>query len=517
MTEPHPGQPPPAAVDVLRGTERLAASMTDALSTQVCVLDDAGRIVAVNSAWLACTSENPVVAPLAHRGQIGADYLAVCDAATGSHAADAAAFAAGIRAVMAGERTEHSQEYDCHAPDRQRWCVGRVTGVSGPDPMRLVVTHEDVTERKQAECAVRRSREDLEARVEERTAELAAVNASLREEIAERATAEQALERYRALAQHSRDIMLFIRHADGRIIEANDAAMLAYGRARDELLALTIYDLRAAGTYVTLAGQMNTASATGLLFETYHRRHDGTPFPVEVSSRGLTIGPDRVLLSIVRDVTERKQAAEALFRSEQMLQLVLDHIPQGVFWKGLDLRYLGCNKTTAAQAGLSNPGAIVGKNDFDLPWRSLAEHYRAVDQSVIDSGQPRVDFEETIPEADGSVRWVRTSKVPLRDQSGQAIALLGTYEDITERKHAEAERERLIADLNDALAKVKTLRGFIPICAACKKVRDDAGYWQAVEVYVRDRTEATFSHGMCPDCMARLYPEIEGGTSHGSS
>jgi hypothetical protein len=78
-------------------------------------------------------------------------------------------------------------------------------------------------------------------------------------------------------------------------------------------------------------------------------------------------------------------------------------------------------------------------------------------------------------------------------------------EDISERRRAGEERERMIDELKEALANVKTLRGLIPICASCKKIRDDKGFWSQVEVYVRDRSEAEFSHGMCPDCIKRLY------------
>jgi hypothetical protein len=81
------------------------------------------------------------------------------------------------------------------------------------------------------------------------------------------------------------------------------------------------------------------------------------------------------------------------------------------------------------------------------------------------------------------------------------------FEDVTERRQLELERERLIGELREALAKVKLLSGFIPICASCKKIRDDAGYWQQIEVYIRDHSEAQFSHGICPDCGKRLYGE----------
>lgn len=71
----------------------------------------------------------------------------------------------------------------------------------------------------------------------------------------------------------------------------------------------------------------------------------------------------------------------------------------------------------------------------------------------------------------------------------------------------EAERERLIAELQEALAKIKTLRGLIPMCANCKKIRDDKGYWEAVETYIEERSQAEFSHGICPECLKKLYPE----------
>lgn len=76
------------------------------------------------------------------------------------------------------------------------------------------------------------------------------------------------------------------------------------------------------------------------------------------------------------------------------------------------------------------------------------------------------------------------------------------------RKRAEAERDKLIAELTEALASVKTLRGLLPICAACKKVRDDKGYWNQIEAYLGSHSEASFSHAICPDCAKRLYPDL---------
>jgi predicted RNase H-related nuclease YkuK (DUF458 family) len=81
-----------------------------------------------------------------------------------------------------------------------------------------------------------------------------------------------------------------------------------------------------------------------------------------------------------------------------------------------------------------------------------------------------------------------------------------TYWDITKEEHAEEEREKLILELQKALSEVKTLSGLLPICASCKKIRNDKGYWEQMEVYMRDRSGAEFSHGICPECAEKLYP-----------
>lgn len=97
---------------------------------------------------------------------------------------------------------------------------------------------------------------------------------------------------------------------------------------------------------------------------------------------------------------------------------------------------------------------------------------------------------------------------PIKDSAGHVIGASSIAYDITERKKAETEKIELIAHLNDTLSKVKTLSGLLPICAQCKKIRDDRGYWQRLEHYVREHSGAEFSHSICPDCMVLLYPEF---------
>ncbi|MGA2500367.1 MAG: PAS domain S-box protein [Tepidisphaeraceae bacterium] len=131
-------------------------------------------------------------------------------------------------------------------------------------------------------------------------------------DITGRKQAEAMLRRYEVLAAQSRDIILFIGRDNGRVLEANAAAIKAYGRSREELLALTIHQVRAAETQKLTTAQLEEADMHGILFETVHQRRDGSTFPVEVSSRGATIDGSRILVSVVRDITERKRAEGAL-------------------------------------------------------------------------------------------------------------------------------------------------------------------------------------------------------------
>jgi len=95
-----------------------------------------------------------------------------------------------------------------------------------------------------------------------------------------------------------------------------------------------------------------------------------------------------------------------------------------------------------------------------------------------------------------------------RDDDGAVIGAIESIRDISDRKRQEKEREKLIQELQEALSEVRKLSGMLPICASCKKIRDDKGYWQQVEAYITQHSEAEFSHGICPDCAKKLYPEF---------
>jgi PAS domain S-box-containing protein len=152
------------------------------------------------------------------------------------------------------------------------------------------------------------------------------------------------------------------------------------------------------------------------------------------------------MLEIVRPcLRQSTQSASSHQRAEEMLRLVLDTIPQYIFWKDRESVYLGCNRNFARVAGVDPPEAIIGETDFELPWRrGEAEFFRTVDQRVMANDRAEVHIIEPQRQADGRHAWLDTSKVPIHDEHGSVVGILGAFEDITARIRREREQETLL-------------------------------------------------------------------------
>jgi PAS domain S-box-containing protein len=116
-------------------------------------------------------------------------------------------------------------------------------------------------------------------------------------------------------------------------------------------------------------------------------------------------------------------------------------------------------------------------------------------------------FTQEFLHADGSIYLMDLTATVI--PWGKEKAILANFRDITERVEAEQEREKLIVELKEAMDNIKTLKGLMPICSSCKKIRDDKGYWHQVESYIRDHTDAEFTHGLCPDCAKKYFAELD--------
>jgi PAS domain S-box-containing protein len=208
---------------------------------------------------------------------------------------------------------------------------------------------------------------------------------------------------------------------------------------------------------------------------------------------------------IARDITPLIQATGELRQARDFLDEIVNTIADPVFVKDQEHRYILVNDAFCVFTGQSR-AATLGRSDLDMFPQGQAEFFIERDLAVMKTGQEDVS-ENEVAVAQGAQRVVVTKKTLYQNRLGQKY-IVGVIRDITERKKQEREREEMISRLQDALANIKTLRGLIPVCATCKKIRNDRGYWQQVDDYVREHSDAVISHGLCHECAVRLYPEV---------
>jgi len=194
--------------------------------------------------------------------------------------------------------------------------------------------------------------------------------------------------------------------------------------------------------------------------ETVIRCNHGESRTAILSTAPLGPGFNTLQLVILTDITEQTAGKRASEDAHRLLQSVIDTIPMRVFWKDHESRYLGCNTLFARDGGKETPLELIGKDDFALTWRDQAALYRADDKAVMDSGVPKIAFEEPQTTPEGNRIWLHTSKVPLRNAADEVMGILGIYDDITELKtkseslQQAEERYRMIFDASPVALSV---------------------------------------------------------------
>ncbi len=310
--------------------------------------------------------------------------------------------------------------------------------------------------------------------------------------------AELAQLRYQLILQYARDAILLVK-PDGQIIEGNATAQTLYGYTREELLKLNIYALRPHEAPAVVQSHMAAVRASGILFEALHRRKDGSLVPVEVSAQGVQIAGEEMLLSLIRDISMRKQADAALLASEQRLTQ-LATVTGEFIWE-VDQAGVYTFTSTACEALLGYaPEDLVGKLHFyDLFPEAQRAKVRQQAFAVMAQQKKFRDFPNQVQTRQGQVLEMLTSGAPRLDAQGVCVGYYGSDRDVTAQKQAEAALQQLAERLN--LATHAAHLGVWDL-----DVQQNHLYWDE-EMYVLYGRRAADFQPTYADWRAALHPE----------
>ena len=287
---------------------------------------------------------------------------------------------------------------------------------------------------------------------------------------------------------------------DGRFLKVNSALCRMVGYSEPELIATSLAGLTHPDdrqTDVELAKQLFYGEIPFYQIPKRYVKNSGEIIWVDLTRSKIrdSAGTPLYALVMIEDITERRRADEALRVSEERFRVALKNAPVTVFNQDHRLRYIWINSAVMAWAAED----YFGRTDAEIVGGEEGARLMAIKQEVLQRGiGTRTETAVTFM---GETRHFDLTVEPLRDAQGVVVGVTCAAIDVTALKQAVAEREVLIGDLKEALARVKMLSGLLPICAWCKKIRDEQGAWSPLETYISLHSEADFTHGMCPDCL----------------
>jgi len=235
-------------------------------------------------------------------------------------------------------------------------------------------------------------------------------------------------------------------HEKGYIKEVNTAFTQITGYQPDEVSEQYLFNIFSSETKAVSV--INMQLGYDKTYEGTLTRKDGVEVPIEIHGRVVRFEEQRIRIFAIRDITTQKATQNDLQKSKDVLQKIIDALPQSVFWKDRNSVFLGCNRRFLKLVGLDNLGDVIGKTDHDL-WKNKddADYYVSVDKKVMDNNLPELDALQTRIQPNGQFSWIRVSKVPFHDTEGNVIGVIGTYQDVTDQKKNEenilASKERL--------------------------------------------------------------------------
>jgi PAS domain S-box-containing protein len=332
-------------------------------------------------------------------------------------------------------------------------------------------------------------------------------------DIAERKRAEEAIreseEKFRKVAEQSPN-MIFI-NKQGRIVYVNNKCETIMGYKREEFYSsnFNFLDL-IAPEHIQIIKENFEVHNKGEEVEPHEYvivTKNGDRIDVIINTRLIKYDGVPSILGIVTDITDRKKAEKVLQKSQRDLVKAQQIAKVGswewdvksekVYWSDEMYRIYGVENGTEPSNDLVRE--LIYPEDSGIFEKAMKD--------LLDNKPPEY-IEYRIIKPGGEIAYVQVTAEAQHNDNGDAVRLIGTVQDITERKRSEELREKLIADLQKAANEIKTLSGLIPICASCKKIRDDKGYWEQIETYIMEHSDAEFSHGLCPECSKKLYPDL---------
>jgi len=313
---------------------------------------------------------------------------------------------------------------------------------------------------------------------------------------------------FHALIQNSSDIMTIL-SIDGTVLFESPSVNRVLGYDQNELIGRNTFEMihpedlqRVRNAFDEVARHRNLTLSADFRF--LHK--DGSWRVLSATGSNQLDNP--LITGIVvnsRDVTERKQIEEKLRQSEERFRRIFEDGPLGMIIVTPNYRLLKANKAFCEMLKYTEE-ELVGRSMQELTHPEDREKSAEASQRALTGETPLFHMEKRYIKKNQESLWVELIATTIHDQEGKVLYALGMVEDISERKVAEQEREQLISQLKEALAKIRTLRGLIPICAWCKKIRDDNGYWTRVETYIREHSDASFTHCICPTCLNKEDP-----------
>jgi PAS domain S-box-containing protein len=324
--------------------------------------------------------------------------------------------------------------------------------------------------------------------------------------------AEQVVRNFGSIIESFEDAIVVFT-LDGIVLNWNKAAERIYGYAASEVVGRHTDTLNlAANLWQDVRGILDRLMAGQHLgpIRATRRRKDGAAIQVSVSfslvrdSNGQPVGAT----AVSRDITQRRLEQEALQRSEELFRAVFERGTIGIGMIDGELRFRRVNPRLAQMLGRPDT-ELIGMKVSDVTHPEDVDKGSQLALSLFRYEIPYYSLEKRYLRKDGSVVWAYLTAAAVPNRDGEPEFGLAMIEDISEWKKYEQEREQIISQLQNALASVKTLSGLLPMCAWCKKIRDERGAWSDVEVYVQQRSDADFTHGICPECQDKIRRDLD--------